>query len=293
MLYVASASVIDSTSDGVHARNLQKIFYDDKCAIYALRPKAPLNAEQLSMVIAYARGETGTQYSVVEAVRALKAPRSVGTKKQFCSRLVARAYAAAGIQLVENPEFCTPQQLKESPFLLLLSSPAVNVSDEEYRILMAQPNGVDGMKRVTNAFLEKVRKLSPNIQSINDSFHFLVENPELDEIFFEALHSSGYLDYWRDQPERFPWRYNLDEMEEFLYKHNAENYIRDYCVTTIADDDAGTFKHWENNLDAATEQAKQFPLKSFGAMAILYENLVRTHQLRVRVAREWLTSHPK
>jgi hypothetical protein len=48
MLYVSSTSVIDSTGDGVHARNLQKMFYDDKCAIHALRPKDPLTADQLT-----------------------------------------------------------------------------------------------------------------------------------------------------------------------------------------------------------------------------------------------------
>lgn len=293
MLYVASASVIDSTGDGVHARNLQKMFYDDKCAIYALRPKPPLTEEQLRTAIAYARGETGTQYSVIEAVRALKAPRSDGTSKQFCSRLVARAYAAAGIQLVDNPEFCTPQQLKESPFVLLLPSPAVGVSDAEYHSVKAQPNGVEGMMRVTNGFLEKVRKLSPNIQSVNDGFQFLAENPEFDETFLDALDSSGYLDYWRDQHERFPWRYNLGLMEAFSEENKIEADIRDYCETTLAQDAAGTFKHWEANLVAATAQARQFPLESFAAMVTLYENLVGSHQARMNVAREWLASHSK
>lgn len=293
MLYVASTSVIDSTGDGVHARNLQKMFYDDRCAIYALRPKVPLTAEQLSKAIAYARAETGTQYSVIEAVRTLKAPRSEGSDKQFCSRLVARAYAAAGIKLVDNPDFCTPQQLKESPFLSTLPSPALSVSGEEYHDIEAQPKGVDGMKRVTNDFLEKVRKLSPKIQSINDAFQFLAKNPKVDNPFLEALGSSGYLDYWREQLERFPWRYDRDVMEAFSEANNIEADIRSYCEETLTDEAAGTFKHWEVNLVASKAQANQFPLKSFAAMVTLYENLVGSHQARVNVAREWLASHTK
>lgn len=293
MLYVAAASVIDSTGDGVHAGNLQKMFYEEKCAIYALRSRVSLTAEQLRTVIAYARAETGAQYSVIEAVRALKAPRSEGSSKQFCSRFVARAYAAAGIQLVENPDFCTPQQIKESPFLSQLLSPAVSVSDEEYHSLKAQLSGIEGMKRVTNDFLEKVRKLSSNIQSINDAFQFLAQNWEADETVLDALDSSGYLDYWCEQFERFPWRYKLYVMEAYSKDDSLEAKISDYCEMTLAQDAAGTFKHWEDNLVLATEQAKQFPLKSFAAMVILSKNLVESHQVRVSVAREWLASRPQ
>lgn len=293
MLYVTSSSVIDSTGDGVHSRNLQKMFYEDECAIYALRLKAPLSTEQLTKAVAYARAETGTQYSVIEAVRALKAPRSEGSSKQFCSRLVARAYSAAGITLVENPDFCSPQQLKESPLLCHLPSPAVSVSDEEYESVKAQPNGIKSMIEVTNDFLEQIRVLSPKIQSINDALYFITKNLEADDIVFEALKSSGYLDTWREQPDRFPWRYELSAMKAFSEEHGVDAEIRDYCETTLSDNAAGTFKHWQDNLVAAEENARQLPLKSFAAILVLYENLVGTHDLRVNVAREWLVSRSK
>ncbi|WP_052698593.1 YiiX/YebB-like N1pC/P60 family cysteine hydrolase [Ralstonia mannitolilytica] len=293
MLYVSSTSVIDSTGDGVHARNLQKMFYDDKCAIHALRLKGPLTTDQLSKAIAYARAVTGTGYSVIEAVRTLRNPRGRGSDKQFCSRLVARAYAAAGITLVGNPDFCTPEQLKESPFLFLLPSPAASVSDEEYRSLTTQPNGVEGMVRVTNDLLGQVRALSPQIQSINDAFQYLIENPEMDDAVLEALRSSGYLDYWRTELARFPWRYDMDALTVLLEKSQVGAEIREYCEETLAHDAAGSFKHWEINLATARAQADQFQLKSFAAMARLYENLVENHQVRVRVAREWLASRAK
>ena len=290
MLYVTSSSVIDSTSDGVHSRNLQKMFYEDECAIYALRLQAPLSAEQLSKAVAYARAETGTQYSVIEAMRALKAPRSEGSNKQFCSRLVARAYGHAGINLVKNPDFCTPQQLKESALLSHLPSPAISVSDEEYESLKAQPNGVISMMEVTNDFLEQVRMLSPNIQSINDAFYFLTKNPSADKTVFEALKSSGYLDFWREQPERYPWRYDLDAMKMYSEEKGIEAEMRNYCETTLSNDAAGTFKHWRANLVGAKANAKKLPLKSFAAITVLYENLVGTHETRVEVAQGWLAS---
>jgi hypothetical protein len=291
MLYVGSSSVIDSTSDGVHSRNLQKLFFNEECAIYALRLRVPLNSESLSLAIAYARSETGTQYTVIEAVRALKAPRGKGSSKQFCSRLVARAYAVAGIDLVENPDFCTPQQLKDSPFLFHLPSPGVNISQEEYESVVAQPNGVRGMMEVTNDFLEKIRTLSPDTQSINDAFLFLIRNPTADQYVFEALKSSGYLDHWRDQLDRFPWRYDLDLMKAHAEKNHIEALLIDYCELTLAHEAAGTFKHWQANRESSRKQAEQFPLKSFKEMATLYENLVDSNETRVKVAGLWLASH--
>lgn len=54
MLCVASHSVMDSKGDGVHARNPQKLFYDDECAIHGhcwlmqlLRPLARMTLTSL------------------------------------------------------------------------------------------------------------------------------------------------------------------------------------------------------------------------------------------------------
>lgn len=77
-LLIWRVGLIDSTGDGVQARNLQKLFYDDECAVHALRPKSPLSPAALKQVIDYARAATGTPYSFIEAVRAFKGPRGEG-----------------------------------------------------------------------------------------------------------------------------------------------------------------------------------------------------------------------
>lgn len=292
MLYVAKSSVIDSTSDGVHARNLQKIFYDNDCAFHALRLKESLTAEQLEKIITYARTQTGTEYTVLEAVRSLKPGRSEGGNKQFCSRLVARAYAAANIKLVENPDFCTPQQLKESPLLFSLPDLAINISDEEYEILLAQPKGDERMIRITNNFLDKVREYSKDIQSVNDAIQFLLDNQDLDDLVHEALVSSGYLIYWQELRARFPWRYDLKLMKDYSEKNNIEADIREYCKITLAEHEAGTFKHWDRTLTNYRELANQFSLRTIMSLQLLYENMVANHEKRIEVATQWLKDYP-
>src|SRR5882672_3324513 len=37
MVYVARGSLIDSTSEGVHARNTEGMFFDDDCAVHVRR----------------------------------------------------------------------------------------------------------------------------------------------------------------------------------------------------------------------------------------------------------------
>ncbi len=61
MVCVAKSSVIDSTGDGVHARNLERIVLEAGCAGHVLRPLTPLTAVQLRTVISWARAAVGTR----------------------------------------------------------------------------------------------------------------------------------------------------------------------------------------------------------------------------------------
>ncbi|MBB2485331.1 hypothetical protein H5407_08830 [Mitsuaria sp. WAJ17] len=288
MLYAGSSSAIDSTSDGVHARNLQKMFYEDDCAVYALRPITPLSPVALDAVIEYARQVTGTPYALREAVRSAGKAKGTGSDKQFCSRLVARAYAAAGIQLVDNPDFCTPEELKTSPLLQHLPNPAIEVSADEVAEIKSRPDRVAGMIEVTNNFLEQVRSFDPKILRIEDAFEFLIANRRLDDQLWAALKTSGYLDYWRGERQEFCWRYDFEAMLRFADELNAHADVTSYCHVTLRDHAAGAFEHWEKSLSAARVNARAVPLRSFEAMVTLYENLVEGARLRVTVAEQWL-----
>lgn len=291
MLYVANSSVIDSTSDGVHARNLQKVFYEDDCAIYAFRPIKPLTVQQIRTIVRYARSVVGTKYAIVDAVRSVTKPKVSGGARQFCSRLVARAYLEAGIQLVDNPDFCTPEQLKGSPLLQELISPAVEISAEVKAEVESRPNRADGMIQVTNAFLRQVRSFTPQIESINDAFEFLVSNQGFDDQVHAALKSSGYLDFWQLERLEFNWRYDLEAMKELASNDpSVLPELTNYCLISLRDIENGDFDHWDQSLLAWKQSAESYGLKSLWAMAQLHENLVEGVQLRRAVAQSWLAT---
>ena len=96
MICVDRSSVIDSTGDGVHARNLGRIILEPGCAGHVLRPVMPLSTDQLRAVISFARAAVGTRYTKTGAAKSVLAGFIAG-RRQFCSRLVAQAYRDAGV----------------------------------------------------------------------------------------------------------------------------------------------------------------------------------------------------
>lgn len=291
MLYVANGSVMDSTSDGVHSKNLQKIFYEDNCSIYALRLVDTLDDSLIEKVIAYVRARTGAPYSVKEAViSATDRKKEGGSEKQFCSRLVARAYADVGVYLHENPDFCTPDHLKNSALLRVVENSSVPVSDIEIQEIKRHGDATKGMMEVTKKVLEDARKLHPGILQLNDIVQVVVNKPELDSGMADAFIQSGYLEYWRTDEEKYPWRYTLNEMyamHEICEKGGKLDELIKYCNDTLKDVKEGTFKHWHTNATESENLFKKYPRKTLGLLSNLYAILADQNNRKVNVAQQW------
>ena len=131
MVYVAHCSVIDSTAEGVQARNSQRLFIENECSVHALRLRDGLSEAQVLAVSTFLRAQIGTRYSSREVMQTALGGALRWSKKQFCSRLVAQAFASAGICLVDDPIFCSPADLKASPLLVEVRDATVAVTAEE------------------------------------------------------------------------------------------------------------------------------------------------------------------
>ncbi|WP_076860148.1 YiiX/YebB-like N1pC/P60 family cysteine hydrolase [Bradyrhizobium mercantei] len=108
MVYVQHSSIIDATAEGVHSSNIQRMFFEDDSAVYVLRSRLPLGEEATRKITDFARAATGTEYSKSEAVAVVaRKMRRARSRKQFCSRLAAQAYAFGGVSLVPDPDYCT------------------------------------------------------------------------------------------------------------------------------------------------------------------------------------------
>lgn len=220
MLYVANGSVMDSTGEGVHARNLQRQIYNDDCAIYAYRATAPIDPEAMNQIVDYVRSEVGAPYATLDAIRSPFKPKRKGSPAQFCSRLVARAYANAGFPLTENPDYTTPADLQCSTHLESIPDVELQVTAQE-KVELEAGDSVKGMREVTNDLLERLRAIVPEIRVLNDIYPFLMQNPS----FKDELLEYCYVTFEEDATGTFAhWQTNLDVCEALLKAMPLETF---------------------------------------------------------------------
>lgn len=287
MIYVEMHSIIDATADGVQARNTQRLIFDDKCAVYVLRLCGGLSAADAQEICNFARGQVGTQYSIKEAVRtAMWGTPRTKTRKQFCSRLAAQAYASVGIQLVDDPDYCAPVELKNSALLREVEATTVPVTAEEAMAWEGHPDKPQMMRDAINAVLDGARRKNKQIQNFDDLHNHLVNCPEDDAYMCDILERSDYLTLWQVEQGANPWQYDLALMEAA----SISIEMADYCRDVLANE-TGEPNRYIINRAAYTAFSKQFGLRFFELMSELYTILATLHQRRVEVATHWLQAH--
>jgi len=287
MIYVEPYSVIDSTGDGVHSRNTQRLFYDDSCQIHVLRYVAELTKTELQKITDYARNNIGTEYSKTEAAKTILGGGKASTKKLFCSRLVARAYAYAGISIVSDKDYCTPEDILNSEKLILVDGSARYASTEEASSWQRIPSTPEMMQSSTNFILNGARKIERSIQSLSDIDHFLIRNPSHDLEIASLYEESGYLTLWQLEKQKNPWQYDVEILE---IKSGEDDSPRMYCEMVVGKPEEDR-RRYETNLRGYQYYLSHMNLKTFRLLYELYSILVRIHDQRVKVAQDWLKMH--
>ncbi|WP_122559361.1 YiiX/YebB-like N1pC/P60 family cysteine hydrolase [Pseudomonas viridiflava] len=283
MICVGKSSVIDSTGDGVHARNLERLILEPGCAGYVLRPVKPLTTDQLHSAISFARAAVGTRYSKSGAAKSVLAGFVAG-RRQFCSRLVAQAYRHAGVNLVSDADFCHPGEFLKSPALVEVPNVLRDLSTEEEADWREDIDNVQAMRDSTNVLLREARKLSSEIESLNDIDAYLVEHQEADAHLVQALRTSRYLELWKDEFERNAWQYHV----AFMEGHNRSSKRKQrYCEELLANEKLGQNRFILNHAGYVTVNALH-PREYFALKIELYELLTQFHARRIRAATTWL-----
>jgi hypothetical protein len=285
MICVQHGSVIDATSDGVHARNMQRLFFHDECALHVFRLKAALSRDEIEQICRFVRERIGSEYSTREAVKVAIGGSNQWTRKQFCSRLVAQAYSSAGIKLVANANYCAPADLAECPLLAVVPDAVENVTDEELSRWTAHADSTAAMRKAINDVLEGARTKSKNIQTFEDIVPFLILNPAEDAFFADLLARSGYLTVWQLNTERNRWQY-----EDGLLVELPVDKCEEYCMGMVRDEKAGPHRYLINRA-AYRSLSHQHNLRSFKLLFDLYDFLAAEYRQRLTVATRWLEAN--
>ncbi len=287
MIYVDGYSVIDATSEGVQARNTQRLFYEESCSIHVLRCKNTLSSESKRIIVDYARQQIGVRYSITEAFSTITKHSAQATRKQFCSRLVAQAFQAANICLVEDVNYCTPENLKQSSVLFEVSGATVTVSEEDVRQWDGHPDINKTTRNAINTILDGARKKSHSIEELSDIDAHLISHPDDDDYICKLFVSSGYLDIWKTNAILNPWQTDLKKMEDLA---GPKDLLEKYCRSTLSEGTAGRDR-FSQNRDIYLNYLRHHALATFKALADLYSTLSETHSQRRQVAEEWLRQH--
>lgn len=210
ILYLGSSSYIHSDGAGVHSGNTQRLLFAEQSQAQVLR-LCNRQDTQITAICMFARGQVGKEYSVPEAVRS-KIERnktsSARSNRQFCSRLVSQAYANAGISIVNNPDYCYPQDIANSPLMMQVNNCVREATTEEIEFANS-PSLLDKQTEITNAILKSVRALTgSDIQTFEQISAHLFQNSLHDNEITKIFQESGYLDLWKIDVIKNPWHYN-------------------------------------------------------------------------------------
>jgi permuted papain-like amidase YaeF/Yiix C92 family enzyme len=286
LICVQHGSIIDSSDYGVHAHNIQRELYDADAEVLVLRLRDRPSEACIATVVDFARSEIGTRYSKAEAIRPVLGVRKPRTPQEFCSRLVARAYASAGISLVADPDYCAPEGLRLSPLLIQLDDMTEEVLEAEVQAWAARPNPLADMQESQNAVLKAARRLDRSIENFNDLDQMVHDRPEWDAEIARAYRESGHLDLWRSDFVINPWHYDAEEMEAITSAATLEE-LRSYCVSTIGEFHSGGLR-FAVNLIHYRERCRTAWRETTAQLVMLYEQLVQNDAQRRATALDWL-----
>lgn len=211
MLYVGK-SLIHAEPAGVFSKNPQRHLRGRKDHIRVLRFQS-LSHEQALAVCSFARSKIGGLYSKSEAFRSITEARSSRARsmEQFCSRLVAQAFNSVGIDLVNNPDYCTPGDFQRSPILEEIKGVVREATSREIKYSKT-PDTVLDHQRDTYRWLKRARAIAffkrVDLQTMNDVLFFLEENPGCDKDVVKAIRKTGYLQHRERDRGINPYRYD-------------------------------------------------------------------------------------
>ncbi|WP_164672098.1 YiiX/YebB-like N1pC/P60 family cysteine hydrolase [Pseudomonas viridiflava] len=283
-------TLIEAVQAGVFSKNPQRIMLDKQSHCVVLRSRKPLAEEELDQICRYAHTQIGSLYALDEATLAL--PRRLmkleSTKKQFCSRLVALAYAQIGYDFINlsSPHYCTPGKLARTKAFEVV--PGI--------IREALPGEVEFAKKYdpnkknaddTFEWLAKVRALVKSnpelnaafdIQTVNDVDELLVKRPELDEIVVGFLHENDYLTYYNHDVKVNTYRYNPDLMT--LMVRGADDPVR-FIETELQKEYSLAQRH-SQNIDNSIQNYLSTGLNYVMEHLKLYQNLINGVWVRLK-----------
>ena len=286
LLCLGGNSVIDATGDGVHARNTQYHLFDAGHPVYLLRARAPLSLEQTRKITDYARSKIGSRYTTAETLNVIARRTREAGDRQFCSRLVAQAYAHAGILLFDAPSFCSPADLKNSALLHPVADGVEFVSASEAVEISTSSNVAMRMLEVSNEAMRRIRLIAPQVEAMERVFNYLQDHPQDDGQIYEAFRESGYLDMWQVELNEKPAHYYYEALDATRIDFSD---MRAHCLGLIRAGEV-ELRNYQTNIHALDSFSGCADLATFRAHKQVFLIMTELAKKKISIAKEWLAN---
>lgn len=231
LMYIGICSIIEA-GDIVISNNPQYRFFKAKEDVCVLRLKPEWYSENaVEEVIKFLRSHIGTQYSTSEAFRILDSAESARyPNRQTCTRLVAQAYQEAGIPIVKNADYCTPNEIETSNRLERVEDVILPCTKEDeslaqqFSILEKQEDIISSILDQCNSIVGK----DSDIQTFEQLAKATYEYPEKIDDILNIIISSGYFDLWKEDKETNPY-----DFDEGLFMKKYGEFAMEQASTTL------------------------------------------------------------
>lgn len=222
MICVEQMSIIHAEKKGIFSLNPQRIIVQNKDDLKVLRLNKSLSVFEKEKIATFLRMQVGSIYSVKEALLVIQLNQTNNHAKneyQFCSRLVAQAYNEINYTLVSNIDFCSPEDINQSKFLVEVENIVREASQEDIEFSKTK-NAVYENQKSMYDWLNKTRDLADkkykiNIHKINDVDEFLIQHPLEDNEICNYVEQSGYLKNFEMDIQNNPHMY---DKQKFINK---------------------------------------------------------------------------
>lgn len=268
-LYIGNGEYIDTDGLTVKSQQVLRTLYQHNDDAIVLRCKEELTTIQLSVIEAFVRSEIGKEFHMPTKVYpSAKSDDTQEKNREYCVRLVATAYEAAGIKIVETPSYCTPKDIICSDRLHKLDIELATATQQD-EVYAKSSCIINDQEDIIWNFFAKIRNVtSADIQTEEQFVIFLLAHPEYDDIIYKTIKDDQYFkmleEYHKDHPEEYDAKLLLDK-----YMENA--IIQAYVVSTHAC--SMQMGHWGTNLQTYTRLQESCKLKTFSLFVKLYKTL--------------------
>lgn len=222
-IYIGDAYLMEANGLGVVMNRIYSYGFKaetDAC-ILRLKKQSPALIDK---VIYTAKSYMGMEFNTSEA-RAVKLNKNTDkedtSNRTFCSRLVAKCYSEEGINLVQNPAYCTPDDFLVCDLLEKVESPLELFTVEMEATVKNAQNESDDFKNATfwaAPFLQFSKLYGEDIQTMGQLLQAASKHIDKDDEALKIISENNLFQPEDDTKKYWPW---LEKDEDFFNHYDS------------------------------------------------------------------------